>query len=249
MKNLLFAANWKMHKTPSEAREFITALKAQLPEKTQTQVIIFPSSPCLQSVGEAVKGSKINFGSQNCYFEMQGAFTGEVSPQVVKELGGTQSLVGHSERRTLFGEENELLAQKVSALQKLGMTPMLCIGETLKQREENITVDVLRSQLFECLRLADLRLPLTVAYEPVWAIGTGKVATPAQVAEAHAAVREILTQVGSAETAAAIPILYGGSVKPDNAKELASLPNVDGFLIGGASLETTSFTKICNITL
>ncbi|MGE0631885.1 MAG: triose-phosphate isomerase [Pseudobdellovibrionaceae bacterium] len=244
MKKLIFAANWKMHKSPSESRSFVKEVRSTCPESVHAQIILFPSSPCLEAVAESCKGSQIRYGSQNCHFEAQGAFTGEVSPRVVKELGAQVGLVGHSERRTLFGESNELIAQKVAALQKLEMTPMLCIGESLKQREENLTNDVLRDQLFECLRLADLRLPLIVAYEPVWAIGTGKVATPAQVADAHLECRKILAQIGSEDAAQKIPVLYGGSVKADNAKELGSLPNVDGFLIGGASLVVESFKAI-----
>lgn len=238
-----------MHKSPTEARAFVKDIKTACPENTHAQIILFPSSPCLEGVSETCKGTKIRFGSQNCHFEVQGAFTGEVSPKVVKELGAEIGLVGHSERRSLFHEQNELIAQKVAALQKLEMTPMLCIGESLKQREEELTNDVLRDQLFECLRLADLRMPLIVAYEPVWAIGTGKVATPEQVASAHLEVRKILAQIGSEDLAQKIPILYGGSVKADNAKELGSLPNVDGFLIGGASLVIESFKAIVQTAL
>jgi triosephosphate isomerase (TIM) len=186
-------------------------------------------------------------GAQNCYFENKGAFTGETSPEVAKELGCTYVLVGHSERRQIFGETDELLAKKVAVVQRLGMTPMLCIGELLEQRESGQTYSIVRNQLQKGLASVDFEKPLTVAYEPVWAIGTGKVATPAQVKETQGQIRSILYELGG-KAHEETPILYGGSVKPDNAEELARLKDVDGFLVGGASLDPDTFGKIMNVS-
>ena len=244
MSKKIFAANWKLHKNPTETREFfyqfLKGFKAQNPYNDE--IVFFPSAICLESTMQALSGVKIHWGAQNCYFESKGAFTGENSAQVVKDLGGHFMLVGHSERRSLFGEQDTLLAKKIKYLQDLGLRPMFCVGETLAERESGKTVEVVRQQLTEGLRLADTAKPLTVAYEPVWAIGTGKVANSQQVAEAHAEVRKILNTLGwSKET----QILYGGSVKPENSKELLGLPEVGGFLVGGASLEVASFSAIC----
>lgn len=237
----IFAANWKMHKTPSEARAFLSELKsANVP--TSADLIIFPSSPCLEAVSESIGGSRVEFGSQNCHFESSGAFTGEVSPLVVLHLGGKWSLLGHSERRTLFGETSELVAKKARVAQGLGLTPMVCIGELLAERDEGKTNQVLTLQLNESLNGVDPSRALVVAYEPVWAIGTGRVAGPDQVKDTHAFIHQHLSKMGFGKT----PILYGGSVKPENAAALVHIPNVDGFLIGGSSLDVASFLKIAS---
>lgn len=235
----IFAANWKLFKTPQETREFFSALLPRVGEASG-DVVIFPSTICLEAASDSLKNSSVFWGAQNCYSKTQGAFTGETSAQVVKDLGGKYILLGHSERRSLFGESDTLIADKVETVQQLGLTPMLCIGETLDEREGGATQEVLQRQLKEGLAKAKRDLPLVVAYEPVWAIGTGKVASPEQVADTHKAVSEMLTAMDFKNTS----ILYGGSVKPDNAAGLISLPHVSGFLVGGASLEVDSFLKI-----
>jgi triosephosphate isomerase (TIM) len=239
----IFAANWKMNKNPRETRDFFSQMKLQYTPNPNKKLVIFPPSMCLEAAANSLDGSDIELGAQNCYFEAKGAFTGENSVQVVKDLGGRWVLVGHSERRTLFAEQDELLAQKVKFVQTLGLEPMLCIGETLSEREGGKTNPVLERQLKVGLSMAAKEKDIAIAYEPVWAIGTGKVATANQVQEAHAFIHEVLQKLGFRESP---PILYGGSVKPDNAAELGRIQHVDGFLIGGASLEVKSYLEICN---
>ncbi|MGZ3744380.1 MAG: triose-phosphate isomerase [Pseudobdellovibrionaceae bacterium] len=249
----IFAANWKLFKSPRETREFFAQwgeVSQALSGGSKKEVVFFPSAISLEAASSAIQelrgkynlASTLNFGVQNAYCQAQGAFTGENSATVVKELGGKYVLIGHSERRQLFAEKNEFLAEKVSFTQRLGLVPMLCIGETLQERESGKTQEVLKTQLAEGLVKADKSKPLVIAYEPVWAIGTGKVATPEQVQETHKDVFEILKGLGFNA-----PILYGGSVKPDNAAGLIKIPHVDGFLVGGASLEVASFQKICGV--
>jgi triosephosphate isomerase len=238
----IFAANWKLFKSPNETRAFFAQFK-ELAGKATGELVFFPSAISLEAASEAVKGSAIQFGAQNCYFQATGAFTGENSAQVVKDLGGNYILIGHSERRKIFGEEDALLADKVAFVQGLGLTPMLCVGETLEEREASHTFRVLETQLMLALSKADKAKPMVIAYEPVWAIGTGKVATPEQVAETHTDVFNILKTLGF-ETA---PILYGGSVKADNAAGLIKQAHVSGFLVGGASLEPQSFSQIASV--
>ncbi len=238
----IFAANWKLFKTPQETRDFFARFKSMMDGVTG-EVVFFPSAISLEAASESLKGSSIRFGAQNCYTQVQGAFTGENSAQVVQSLGGSYILIGHSERRSLFGEGDALIAEKVAAVQGLGLIPMLCIGETLQEREAKHTFRVLETQLLIGLSKADKSKPLVVAYEPVWAIGTGKVASPEQVAETHTAVHSILEKMGFGHVA----ILYGGSVKPDNAGTLIRQPHVSVFLVGGASLEPQSFKDIASV--
>jgi triosephosphate isomerase len=248
MSKKIFAANWKLHKTPKETRDFFTEFKGLLSGlgsggKTSSMIVFFPPATSLEAAAQSLSQEPaVEWGSQNSYFEGKGAFTGEVSAAVVKELGGQWVLLGHSERRKIFSETDELVAAKLAYVQSLGLKPMLCIGETLEERESGKTAAVLRLQIEKCLSKALTSKLLAVAYEPVWAIGTGKVASSTQVKETHQVVRTYLSQLGfSVET----PILYGGSVKADNAKELIQIPNVDGFLVGGASLEPKNFMEIC----
>ena len=240
MNQKIYAANWKLHKSPRETRAFFEQWRDKV-SGLKGQVVFFPTALCMEATWQALSGSGIQFGAQNVYFEDQGAFTGENSPMVLKEMGARWALVGHSERRAIFAESDALLAKKVRKLQDLGLTPMLCIGELLKEREANQTNEVLRKQLAEDLSLADKTKPLAIAYEPVWAIGTGKVAGPQQVQEAHAFIYQELQKLGFAATT---PILYGGSVKADNAGTLIAIPHVDGFLVGGASLDVDRFLAI-----
>lgn len=242
----IFAANWKLHKNPFETRDFFSDFKSQiktLSKNENREIVFFPSSSCLEALSQSVAGSEIKWGAQNCHSEIQGAFTGETSAQVVKDLGGHYILLGHSERRTLFAEKDEGIAKKLTLVQKLDLIPLLCIGETLPEREAGKTNQVLESQLQKDLAGADPTKALVIAYEPVWAIGTGKVATVDQVREAHLEISQILGRLGFSPSTS---ILYGGSVKVGPlAKEFLALPHVAGFLVGGASLEATSFKQIC----
>lgn len=244
----IVAANWKMYKTPDESAAFLTKFLELIPANTQKNVFIYPTAVCLQVVEDVLVGKNANIktGAQNCYFEEEGAFTGETSAKTLKSMGTDSVLVGHSERRTLFKEDNELLAKKIQAAQKNGIIPMYCIGETLAERKSGKTFDVLKEQLEVGLKLLDQSQPIVIAYEPVWAIGTGEVATPEQAQEAHAFVRKTLKTITGSDQ---FSILYGGSVKPENAKDLISKPDIDGFLVGGASLKPDSFAQICQITL
>lgn len=238
----IFAANWKLYKSPNDTRVFFNQFK-QVNKKATGELVFFPSAICLDSAANILQGSSIKWGAQNCFTQAQGAFTGENSAQVVKEMGGSYVLVGHSERRQIFGETDALVAEKVSFVQGLGLTPMLCVGETLEEREAKHTFRVLETQLEIALSKADPAKLLVVAYEPVWAIGTGKVATPEQVAETHTDVFDILKKMGFDMT----PLLYGGSVKPENAAGLIKQPHVNGFLVGGASLDPQSFIEIASV--
>lgn len=238
----IFAANWKLFKTPDETRLFFKDF-LPLVQEISAEIVIFPNAISFEAAVHSAhlsRNPQLSLGLQNAYLKADGAFTGENSAQVMKTLGGKYVLIGHSERRSLFGESDSLIAQKLEFVQSLHLVPMLCIGETLHERESNKTKAVLEAQLHGALSKASKEAPLVVAYEPVWAIGTGKVATPEQVAETHTWVREILNVMGFTET----PILYGGSVKPENATELMRQNNVSGFLVGGASLDAHSFAKI-----
>lgn len=238
----IFAANWKLYKSPNDARVFFTQFK-QVSKKATGELVFFPSAFALEATANSLQGSNLKWGAQNCFTQAQGAFTGENSAQVVKELGGSYVLIGHSERRQIFGESDALIAEKVAFVQGLGLTPMLCVGETLEDRENTHTHRVLETQLEISLSRADAEKPLVIAYEPVWAIGTGKVATPEQVAETHTDVFTIIKNLGFEMT----PILYGGSVKPENAAGLIKQPHVNGFLVGGASLDPQSFIEIASV--
>lgn len=243
MQQFYCAGNWKMNKTPAEAAAFVKQILEQARANEQDHLVVLPPALIAFEAARGLSGSKIRWGGQNCYFEDKGAFTGESSPAVLKEMGAQFCLVGHSERRQIFAESDEMLSQKVQALQRLGLTPILCVGETMDDRRWNRTQEVIVRQTREALKLADPSKPLWLAYEPVWAIGTGQVATPTQVEEAHSILRKTLKE-WSAMTSERVPILYGGSVKPENARNLAALNNVNGFLIGGASLKVDEFLSI-----
>lgn len=241
MKSFYVAANWKMHKNPEQTRKFFKNFLAQV--QTRNHLIFFPPAANFESCASSLLGSSVKWGSQNCYHLAQGAFTGENSLQVVKEMGGTHALIGHSERRQFFGETGELLAKKVKFAKDIGMIPMLCVGESLTERDQGKTNQVLSEQLKQGLSLQTEGSNLMIAYEPVWAIGTGRVASVEQVQEAHAHIHQELNNLGMTRT----PVLYGGSVKADNCLQLARLEGVDGFLVGGASLEVESFLPIAQV--
>lgn len=240
MSSFIIAGNWKMNKTPQETMEFIKTFKSIFKPREDRDILFFPSYLSINSFKQEFLGTPVRFGGQNCHFETSGAFTGEVSAQMLQSFGATHCLVGHSERRTLFGETNADTAKKVKALQALNMTPILCIGETEQQRVEGKTLQVIEKQLDDGLANYDKAKPLVLAYEPVWAIGTGKVATPKDVEEVHKFIRSWTIKKFAQE----IPILYGGSVSDKNSKELEAVPNVNGFLIGGASLKPESLVAI-----
>lgn len=244
MREFIIAANWKMYKTFKECDEFVSLFLKKVEKKESRTLIIFPQTILLPQLAKKLSHSFIKWGAQNCYFEPKGAFTGETSPEVLADLGTSYVLVGHSERRQYFCEKDELLSKKVKTIQSFHMIPLLCVGESLQERESGKTNHVILSQLINGLKLADHSKPFALAYEPVWAIGTGKVATPEQAEEAHQILRNGLREIGPHTKADQISILYGGSVKPENAKELGKQKNIDGFLVGGASLEPDSFASI-----
>lgn len=243
----LIAGNWKMYTTPEEARGLARAIRNGVAAVDGVDVLLCPPFTSLAAVGEELSGSTIALGAQNMYPEEQGAFTGEVSPLMLTALGVSHVLVGHSERRQLFGERDDLLHRKVQAALAHGLKPILCVGETLEEREAGASwKELVRGQVrvgLEGFGAEDLG-PVTIAYEPVWAIGTGKTATPASAQEAHAMIREALAEDYSAGVAEETRILYGGSVKPDNVRELMAEADVDGALVGGASLKAETFLPI-----
>lgn len=251
MKPLIFAANWKLNKNPQQTRLFFNELAKELPEilnshpdKTKAlKILFFPPASNWEAASECVSNEsladRISWGAQNVYTEKSGAFTGENSMQVLFELGGRYSLIGHSERRQYFKENNEFLNKKIVNLQASKITPVYCIGESLQERESGLTEKILGEQLRVGL-LGVTNENLIVAYEPVWAIGTGKVASSEQVMATHAFVKQVLIELKLSQ----VPILYGGSVKAENSQELIHIDNVNGFLVGGASLEVKSFSQI-----
>jgi triosephosphate isomerase (TIM) len=241
----LIAGNWKLYKTVPEALALVTELKNKLASVRDCDIAVAPPYTALYAVRERLSGSNIALAAQEVFYEDQGAFTGAVSAPMLKDVGCTYVLVGHSERRQHFGESLESSNKRVRAVLKSGLVPILCIGETLPEREASRTMNVVAAQLDAALegRTTSELASLVVAYEPVWAIGTGKVATPAQAQEVHAFIRERLRSKG-AELSDNVRLLYGGSVKPDNAKELLSQRDIDGALVGGASLDAASFVGI-----
>lgn len=242
----LIAGNWKMYKNVAETREFLRAVEARQAEFSGCELAVFPQGPLLPLIQNEWKaGNWFSWGPQNIYWEEKGAFTGEISPKLAKDLGCAFALAGHSERRQFFGETNESAAKRALAAHAFGMRAIFCVGEHLPERDAGRTFEVLREQMKALFALSP-KAPagFTVAYEPVWAIGTGRTATSAQAQEAHAFLRKELVAAWGADAAAKVPLLYGGSVKPENAKELMSQPDVDGVLVGGASLEPASFLAI-----
>ena len=248
MPKQLCAANWKMHKSPTEAEAFFDELKSSDYKCAPDQLLFFVPDVDLPAAASSLTDMQMGWGPQNISTEDQGAFTGETSPMICKSMGATHALIGHSERRQLFGEDNSQVALKLKAAVKNNLIPVVCIGELLVQRDAGSTLDVLRQQLTEGLSgfKGDAK-NLVIAYEPVWAIGTGKVATPEMAEETHVGVRAILADIFDSSTASEMTILYGGSVKPENAASLIEQKNIDGFLVGGASLKVQSFLGIAQV--
>jgi triosephosphate isomerase len=244
MRTPVIAGNWKMYKTARQTAETIRSLAGLMQGVQGVEVVICPPFTALSAAVEAAKGSGIGVGAQDCYWEREGAFTGEVAVPMIADLGCSHCLVGHSERRQFFGETDATVEKKIEAVLANGLTCIACVGEMLAEREAGQTFAVLERQVRAGLmrHLASPRL--VIAYEPVWAIGTGKTATPAQAQEAHAFIRQVVARATSPAAAEAVRILYGGSVKPDNIAALMSQPDVDGGLVGGASLDAASFAKI-----
>jgi triosephosphate isomerase len=245
MRRPVVAANWKMHKSVREAEAFADAFLPRVAGLREVEIVLAPPFPALQALGRRLAGSAVALGAQNVNPETQGAFTGEVSPPMLAELGCAYCIVGHSERRALYGESDALVAKKAAALLAHGICPIVCVGETLEQREQGRTAAVVNAQLAGSLAAVpnERAAEVVVAYEPIWAIGTGKTATPALAQEVHALIRATLGgRFGAAGER--IRIQYGGSVKPDNAAALLAQQDIDGALVGGASLEVEGFAQI-----
>lgn len=247
-KSFFIAANWKMNKNTKEVNNFLDLINKE-PQSSKNTIALFPPSPYLYLMRDKLRYSKILYGIQNLYSEASGAFTGEVSPNMAKDFGCKYAIIGHSERRSLFFESDKMLSLKVEACLKNGIKPILCIGENLEERSSNRFMDVLKFQL-ECglERVKAIKgSDIIIAYEPVWAIGTGHTATPALVEETHNYIRKVLNTIIVDESSKEIPILYGGSVKSSNVLEIALANNVSGFLIGGASLDFNEFKTIADL--
>ena len=247
MRKKIIAANWKMNMTITETANFLESFRPEVDEISAVEIVIAPPFTALPKLSELLGGSqKIRLGAQNFYFEKSGAYTGEISAAMLRDLFVKYVIIGHSERRQIFGETDSLINKKVIAAHANELKPILCVGETLEEREAGTEKQVLETQLRGGLAgVSAEQFPETViAYEPVWAIGTGKTATSAQAQDAHAHVRAVLEELSDKTTASKVRIQYGGSVKPNNAKELLSQPDIDGALVGGASLEVRSFAEI-----
>jgi triosephosphate isomerase len=242
----LIAGNWKMYGTLPEAVALATGVKNLLSSVTDREILVAPPFHALAGVAAVLAGTRIRLGAQNLHWEEKGAFTGEVSAPMLLSAGCTHVIVGHSERRQLFGETDESVARKVRAALRHRLTPIVCIGETLGEREANRTMAVIDRQTRAALDGLgpDEVGALVVAYEPVWAIGTGKVATPEQAQEVHLRIRQLVGEMAGPDVAAGVRILYGGSVKPDNIDALMRQPDLDGALVGGASLKAEDFARI-----
>ncbi len=246
MRKKLIAANWKMHKTPEQAQGFVTAFLPMVADHTRDEIVLCPPFVLIPQMGWALRGSHISLGGQDMFWEKEGAFTGAISAQMLHAVGCSHVLIGHSERRQYFGETDDTVNRKLRAALAVGLKPIVCVGEVLQEREAGVTEDILRRQCSIAFReiSAGGAHPIIVAYEPVWAIGTGKTATPEVAAEAHRVIRAQAAEAFGDDVAAKMRILYGGSVKPDNATALMSQPEIDGALVGGASLDPKSFATI-----
>ena len=244
----LIAANWKMNNSIKEDVSFVKSFEKLIKNAKNIDVVICPPFTLLYKLNELLKNSEIKLGAQNMHFEEKGAYTGEVSPLMLKDAGCEYVILGHSERRQYFKETDDLINKKVKSALKNKLNPILCIGETLEQRESNETMKIIESQLKNCLNNVneDEMKSVVVAYEPVWAIGTGKNATPKQAEEVHKFIRSLLLKNYNKKISDNTRIIYGGSVKPDNIEDLMAMKNINGALVGGASLEPKSFAQICN---
>ena len=246
MRKPLIVGNWKMNNTTVESIDLTDRLKKAVENIKGVEIVVVPPFTSLDKVRGAIKGSNIKLGAQNLFWEDKGAYTGEVSPLMIEDLGCEYVIIGHSERREYFKESDEIVNKKIKAALRNKLKAIVCVGESLKEREEDKTMQVIESQVkkgLQGLSLSEAK-ELIIAYEPVWAIGTGRNATPAQANEVHTYIRKLVSQIFNEGIASNIKILYGGSVKPSNSAELMSEKEIDGALVGGASLEADSFAEI-----
>jgi len=246
MRTPFIAGNWKMHKTVAETVKFVKEFRVLVKDVTGVEIVVAPPFTALHAAAEAARNSNVGIAAQDLHWEREGAFTGEISAAMIAETGAEYVIVGHSERRTLFGETDASVNRRIAAALAGGLTPIVCIGETLDQRERDETFSVLDRQIREGLDgvTSEQLVQLVIAYEPVWAIGTGRNATPVQAADAHGHIRRRLQHWFGAEPSERCRVIYGGSVKPENIADLASQPDVDGALVGGASLDVKAFVDI-----
>lgn len=246
MRRPLISGNWKMYKTGPEAVAFINALKDAVADASEVDIMVAPPFTALSQVAEAAAGTSIGLGAQNLHWESEGAYTGEISAQMLNAAGCQYVIIGHSERRQCFGETDQEINRKIDAAAKAGLFPVFCIGETESQRDAGETFSVLDKQVKNGLEglFSEKLKSLIVAYEPVWAIGTGKTATKEQAQEVHAYLRKGFAEMYGPEFAQGLRILYGGSVKPSNVKDLMAMEDIDGALVGGASLDPDSFSRL-----
>jgi triosephosphate isomerase len=246
MRKKIIVANWKMHKTPEQARHFVSAFLPSVKDHDRDEIVLCPTFLCLHAVVEAVHGSHIGVGGQDMFWEKEGAYTGEVSAHMLRAVGCAYVIIGHSERRQYFGETDDSVNRKLKSALAADLHPIVCVGEVLAEREAGLTEQVLRQQCSVAFRdISGVETaPLVVAYEPVWAIGTGKTATPEIAADAHRIIRMEAAKAFGDVSAQKLRILYGGSVKPENANALMSQIEIDGALVGGASLDPKSFAAI-----
>lgn len=247
MRKPIIGGNWKMNRgTPDSTSEMLNKFIPAVKDVETVDIVIAPPFTAIETAVKLAKGSNVSISGQNMYFEESGAYTGEISPIFLKEMGVEYVILGHSERRNIFGEKDELINKKLKKALELGLKPIVCLGEHLEEREAGKTKEIIETQMKETF--ADLTqeqmIKTVIAYEPIWAIGTGKTATPEQAEEVHVFIRELLKKTYDEETAQAVRIQYGGSVKPNNAEELFSQENIDGGLVGGASLQADSFEAI-----
>jgi len=254
MRKLIIAGNWKLNNTEKEAIDLVTILRNDLIDVSMIDIVVCPTFTALPVVNDIILESNIGLGAQNVYWEDSGAFTGEISAPMLIDIGVQYVIIGHSERRQYFGETDEMVNKRVKAALKHDLTPIVCVGEVLEQREAGQTFDVIQKQCegdFSGLSTEEMK-KIIIAYEPVWAIGTGKTATPDQAQEVHKFIRGLLEKLYNGDVAGVVRIQYGGSVKPDNSAELMSQPDIDGALVGGASLKADSFCEIiknsCQVT-
>ncbi|MCF6290050.1 MAG: triose-phosphate isomerase [Desulfobacterales bacterium] len=250
MRRPLIAGNWKMHKTIAGARELAAAVAEASRKVGDRDVMVAPPCTALVAVAEVLAGSGVMLAAQNIHWQESGAFTGEISPAMLRDVGGSAAIIGHSERRHLFGENNAMINKRILGALAAGITPVLCIGETLAQREAGSTTAVLEGQLRAGLAGVDPSgaTELVIAYEPVWAIGTGKTATKEQAQTVHVFIRQVVGELYEKTIAGQMRILYGGSVKPDNIDSLMSQEDIDGVLVGGAALDADSFIRIISFS-
>jgi triosephosphate isomerase len=248
MRKPVIAGNWKLFKTIGDATALVKELKILVAKTKNVEIVVAPVFTALSSVSEAVSGSNIKLAAQNCYWEEEGAFTGEVAPKLLKDAGCSHVIIGHSERRQYFGETDITVNKKTKAVITAGLTAIVCVGETLAERESEKTFSVIETQIKSGLEglSPDVVAKVIIAYEPVWAIGTGKTASDEQAQEVHSFIRNLVARLFGNSTADAVRILYGGSVKPDNVKGLMAQADIDGALVGGASLKADSFAAIVN---